>query len=112
VSEAAKQCGRTMVPQIQTPRSFAETLAVRVEGARKIFLREREEAKGLKDSLEMSSAGVFVLVGPEGGLSEGEAMQAREAGFCPVRLGPRILRAETAGIVVVGLLQFLLGDLG
>jgi 16S rRNA (uracil1498-N3)-methyltransferase len=112
VSEAAKQCGRSRIPQIRIPRSFAETLAVRIEGAAKIFLQEREKTRGLKHAMDKSSGAIFVLVGPEGGFSEDEVMQAREAGFCPVGLGPRILRAETAGILVVGLLQFLLGDLG
>jgi len=51
-------------------------------------------------------------VGPEGGFSDPEALRAQEAGFQPVRLGPRILRAETAAIAGITLLQFIRGDLG
>jgi len=111
VSEAAKQCGRAKIPKIHEPRSFEETLAIEFDEATKIFLWEREETKNLKDALATFSSVVFVLVGPEGGFSEDEAIRAQEAGFRPVRLGPRILRAETAGIVIVSLLQFLFGDL-
>ena len=111
ISEAAKQCGRAKIPKLEGPRSFEEILGAEFDGAMKIFLWEREETKSLKDALEKSSPGVFALVGPEGGFSEKEAARAQEAGFRPVRLGPRVLRAETAGIVIVSLLQFLLGDL-
>ena len=111
VSEAARQCGRAKIPKIHEPRPFEETLAMDFDEATKIFLWEREETKNLKDALAAFSSVVFVLVGPEGGFSEDEASQAQGAGFHPVRLGPRILRAETAGIVIVSLLQFLLGDL-
>jgi len=111
VSEAAKQCGRAKIPKIHLPRPFEETLTMDFDEATKIFLWEREETKNLKDALATFASVVFVLVGPEGGFSEDEASQAQGASFHPVRLGPRILRAETAGVVIVSLLQFLLGDL-
>ena len=111
VSEAAKQCGRARLPKIHSPRPFEEALAADFAGATKIFLWEREKTKNLEDALEKPVSAVFALVGPEGGFSEREALQAQEAGFHPVRLGPRVLRAETAGVVIVSLLQFILGDL-
>jgi len=111
ISEAAKQCGRGKIPKIHGPRSFEQILGEEFDGATKIFLWEREETKSLEDALEKSFPAVFALVGPEGGFSRQEAARAQEAGFRPVRLGPRILRAETAGVVIVSLLQFLLGDL-
>ena len=111
VSEAARQCGRAKVPKIHEPRPLEEILAMDFGGAGKIFLWEREKTRTLKDALATISSSVFVLVGPEGGFSEDEANQAEEAGFHPVRLGPRVLRAETAGMVIVSLLQFLRGDL-
>ncbi len=111
VSEAARQCGRAQIPQIHMPRPFEEILNTDFDGAKKIFLWEREETRSLKDALGKSSPAVFAVVGPEGGFSEQEATRAQEAGFLPVRLGPRILRAETAGVMIVGFLQFLLGDL-
>ena len=110
VSEAAKQCGRAKIPGVHEPRSFERTLATEFEGATKIFLWEKGKKPNVREGLENSSSVVFALVGPEGGFSDEEAIQAQKAGFHPVRLGPRILRAETAGIVIVSLLQFLLGD--
>jgi 16S rRNA (uracil1498-N3)-methyltransferase len=111
VTAAAKQCGRIKIPIVHPVCSFKETLEREFSDVAKIFLWERERTKNLTDALGKKTSGVFVLVGPEGGFSEVEALQAREAGFQPVCLGPRILRAETAGIVIVSLIQFVLGDL-
>jgi len=111
MAEAGKQCRRARIPKIHEPDSFEATLAKEFEGALKIFLWEREETNRLDSVLEKSAPAVFALVGPEGGFSDAEADRALGAGFRPVGLGPRILRAETAGILIVGLLQFTLGDL-
>ena len=110
-SEAAKQCGRVQVPKIHPPRSFEEILAMESEDATKILLWEKESAGSLKDVFASPVSSIFALICPEVCFSDEEALRAQEAGFQPIRLGPRILRAETAGIVVVSLLQFLLGDL-
>ena len=110
-SEAAKQCGRAQVPKIHSPCSFEEMLAMKSEETTKILLWEKEPAGSLKNVLASSVSPIFALIGPEGGFSDEEALRAREAGFQPIRLGPRILRAETAGIVIVSLLQFIRGDL-
>jgi 16S rRNA (uracil1498-N3)-methyltransferase len=110
-SEAAKQCGRARVPEIHFPRSFEEVLAMKSEEATGILLWEKGPAGSFKNLLPSPAFPIFVLIGPEGGFSDEEALRAREAGFQPIRLGPRILRAETAGIVIVSLLQFVLGDL-
>lgn len=108
--EAAKQCGRAKVPKIHPLCSFAEALGA-FPGSTRIFLWEKEQNRILSDAISSPRSAVFALVGPEGGFSEDEARQAEESGFSPVRLGPRILRAETAGLVIVSLLQFLCGDL-
>ncbi|MCP3952819.1 MAG: RsmE family RNA methyltransferase, partial [Desulfobacterales bacterium] len=55
---------------------------------------------------------VFIALGPEGGFTAEEIDLARQAGFQPVSLGPRILRAETATIAAGTLAQYLYGDLG
>ena len=109
-AEAAKQCRRSRIPRIHPPRPFAEALAVFPE-CQRIFLWEKEKDRTLKEALNFPSPAVYALVGPEGGFSAEEAQRAEAAGFSPVRLGPRILRAETAGLVIVALLQFLRGDL-
>lgn len=111
VAEAAKQCGRLRVPRIHSPCSFAEALHKEFEGAVKIFLWEREKSGTLRDALRDPSSSIYALVGPEGGFAEREALKAQQAGFRPIRLGPRVLRAETAGIAIVSLLQFIWGDL-
>ena len=55
---------------------------------------------------------IYALVGPEGGFTEEEVKLAQDEGFVPVKLGQRILRTETAAIILVGILQYELGDLG
>jgi 16S rRNA (uracil1498-N3)-methyltransferase len=110
VAEAAKQCGRAVIPSILPPRSFEEVLEGDWGAVTKVILWEQEKASALNEAVDRAS-GVFVLVGPEGGFSDEEARQARAAGFQPVHLGPRILRAETAGIAAVAILQFILGDM-
>jgi 16S rRNA (uracil1498-N3)-methyltransferase len=61
--------------------------------------------------LKRSPAAVELLVGPEGGLDDEEIRIADASGFQPVRLGPRVLRTETAGVVALALLQARWGDL-
>jgi 16S rRNA (uracil1498-N3)-methyltransferase len=109
-AEAAKQCRRSRIPRIHPPCSFTAALTAFPEAAR-IFLWEKEKDRTLSGVLNSPSPAVYALVGPEGGFSAEEAKEAKAAGFSPVRLGPRILRAETAGLAIVTLLQFLCGDL-
>jgi 16S rRNA (uracil1498-N3)-methyltransferase len=111
VSESAKQCGRAKVPRIHSLCSFEEALNKDFENAIRFFLWEKEPMETLEKICGESASSVYVLVGPEGGFSEQEAFRARQAGFRSIRLGPRVLRAETAGVAIVSLLQFLLGDL-
>lgn len=108
---ATKQCQRTKIPVIHPPCSFKEALQKISGEVVKIFIWEKESRRSLAQISPISSSAIYALVGPEGGFSEEEAAQAQEAGFEPVHLGPRILRAETAGMVGVALLQFLFGDL-
>ena len=111
VSESAKQCGRAKVPRVHAPCSFGGALDKPFENALRFFLWAKEASGTLEKACEGRPSSVYVLVGPEGGFSEQEALRAQQAGFRPVRLGPRVLRAETAAVAIVSLLQFLLGDL-
>jgi len=111
VAEAAKQCGRTLLPKVHPPCSFEEVLEKGRSEETKIFLWEKEVTKTLGDALMTTTPAIFLLVGPEGGFSDPEALRAQELGFEPVRLGPRILRAETAAIAGITLLQYMRGDL-
>lgn len=109
--EAAKQCGRTVLPRI----GFAEDIrgALSVQAELKLLLWEREGARPLNELLSGDKPkSVAFLIGPEGGLSFHDVHAAEVQGFKPVSMGPRILRAETAAIAAAAALQYALGDLG
>lgn len=109
--KAVQQCRRAKVPWVANCRSFEEVLKDCGEDGLKILLWEKE-GEHLKNVLKQQSIEkVYVMVGPEGGFSEGEVQRAKGRGFLPVKLGQRILRTETAAMILVGILQFELGDL-
>lgn len=94
--EAAKQCGRTLVPRIG-PIVDLETVADRIEGQCSVLAYEREKAVTLRSILEHGCPETMnLVVGPEGGFTPEEADRLARAGARPVSLGPRILRSETA----------------
>jgi 16S rRNA (uracil1498-N3)-methyltransferase len=111
--EAVKQCGRAVVPPIEPPRPLAAMLAEIAEHDVTWLCWEgggvapAEAARGLGRPRR-----VLLLVGPEGGLTVDEVRGAVAAGARVVGLGPRVLRAESAGLVAVTLCQYLFGDLG
>lgn len=112
--EAAKQCGRTHLPRVHPVRSFAElTAEVRrlVErDALVVLAYEGEGQRGLGD-LEGNPQTVAAIVGPEGGFSPEEVEELAKAGAQVCTLGPRILRTETAGLVLLSVLGYKWGDL-
>ncbi len=107
VHSACEQSGRVSVPVLQAPRDLDSWLATTWEG-QKLVLSPRADST-LKDL--QPATRVRVLVGPEGGLEDGEINKAESNGFQPVRLGPRILRTETAALATLAALQTLWGDL-
>ncbi len=96
--EAAKQCGRSRLPQVCRPLSFDAALAQGGKDDLALFCYEGEHALSLKAALEgrLPVARLSAMVGPEGGFSVEEARAAKDAGFLTVHLGKRILRCETA----------------
>jgi 16S rRNA (uracil1498-N3)-methyltransferase len=114
--EAAKQCGRAHVPEIAEITGFDALMEKQFssdESMRVIFSERagghlREVIAGWRAS---STPAISAFIGPEGGLTDEEIARAREAGWRVVTLGGRILRAETAAISVLALLQYLCGDL-
>jgi len=115
--EAAKQSGRARVPQVCAPVAFASLLVAEADAgdvaARRLLFAERG-GRGLAETVrewETSPEKLIALVGPEGGWETEEIAEACAAGWLAVTFGGRILRAETAAIVVAGLLQHLCGDL-
>lgn len=103
VFEAVKQSGRTRIPRIEEPAKFADVVA---RPGPKVLFDADEEPTPI-ESLE----DVTLLIGPEGGWSDGELRLARERECFFQRLGPRRLRAETAGIVALSVISSRFGDL-
>jgi 16S rRNA (uracil1498-N3)-methyltransferase len=108
-SGAAEQCGRAVVPVIHPTATLDALLAVPFEGRRILFLETPGQPSIAADGARPASA--MALVGPAGGWEPAEAARIQAAGFQAAGLGPRILRAETAAIAAVTLLQVLWGDL-
>ena len=92
---ACEQSGRCSVPDVLAPVSLQEWLAREHQGAR--FVLDHRGAAGM--SYTTTPSDVTLLIGPEGGLSDAEVQSACAAGFQSVRLGPRVLRTETAAMV-------------
>ena len=110
--EAAKQSGRLRVPQVEEPSPMSEAISESALPQKRLILTtEEDDAVPLAAAGVSPAEGVVVAVGPEGGWTDGELRSAREAGFRPVGLGPRILRSETAGIVAVALVLCLSGQM-
>lgn len=110
--EAAKQSGRAVIPDVAPPQAVTDWLAAAGSPGLLLCLWENERAP-LDERLPAGRpARATVVVGPEGGLTEGEVARLRAAGAVVAGLGPRILRTETAGPVAVALLQSRYGDLG
>ena len=111
-TEAAKQCGRAVVPTIATPVHF-QTIVHETPGMHRLMFSERD-GQPLPPATELlpgKGLPLTALVGSEGGWTDEEIAIAREAGWTIVTLGGRTLRAETAAIAVAALLQHLAGDL-
>ncbi len=112
--KAAKQSRRGRIPLLEPYCDFSEALEYAEGSDLKVILWERGNKNPLRDVL--SSKGnygeVTLIVGPEGGFDPEEVQRAQGKGFIPITLGRRILRTETAAIVLVGIVQYELGDLG
>ena len=100
---ACEQSGRNRVPQIHAVKTLGEYLAAQKDAAlgntTRVILSLREDSKTLTAQLE--AVAIFVLSGAEGGLSPAEESKALAAGYQPVTLGNRVLRAETAAIAAL-----------
>ncbi len=106
--EAAKQCGRGILPEVTHAISFAQMLKEAREDELALFCYEGEKSVSLKKALCEAGipATVSVIVGCEGGFSDEEAALCQAAGLKSVSLGPRILRCETAPSYVLSALSF------
>ena len=108
---ACEQCGRNRLPEIAPVRRFDEWLAQWRRRSPAAFgvLLDPGAARRLAD-LPRPAGGITLLAGPEGGYSDDERQVAQRAGCVPVRLGPRVLRTETAALSALAAMQALWGD--
>lgn len=112
--EAAKQCGRGMIPEVRIPTGLEAALSALPEWTLKWFAYENERDIMLKQLLTGAgpdfSGSIAVLIGAEGGFSGAEAAMAEQYGFTAFSLGRRILRTETAGIAVLAAMRCFFED--
>ncbi|KPA89435.1 MULTISPECIES: 16S rRNA (uracil(1498)-N(3))-methyltransferase [Pseudomonas] len=102
---ACEQCGRSTLPVIHPPLPLGEWLK-QAQAELKLVLHPVAEPL----TSHPRPASLAFLIGPEGGLSDAEVEQAAKAGYLPARLGPRVLRTETAPVVALAVAQQLWGD--
>ncbi len=110
--EAAEQCGLLSVPEIRPPEPLAAVLDSWPAGRRLLFCDESGQAPPALDALRAAAAGPWaVLIGPEGGFTERERERlAALPAALAVSLGPRIMRADTAAVAALALVNAALGD--
>jgi 16S rRNA (uracil1498-N3)-methyltransferase len=121
IQEAAEQCRRGRKPALHTTTFFTQACErARHSGGLSLIPWEREGASNLRTCLRKSPPGyengwppmtINLFVGPEGGFTASEIAVGQRYGLVPVTLGPRILRAETAGLVAAAAILYELGDM-
>jgi 16S rRNA (uracil1498-N3)-methyltransferase len=109
VIAACEQCGRNRLPEVREALSIEACSRERSEVAMRLLLSP-EGKTGLKDIKPEIGQDITVAAGPEAGFSDEEERVLQRAGFVPLRLGPRILRTETAALAALAALNALAGD--
>ncbi|MES0872475.1 16S rRNA (uracil(1498)-N(3))-methyltransferase [Sinimarinibacterium thermocellulolyticum] len=107
IVSACEQSGRTRIPELDPPQPLNAWLAAGVHGSGVVL--DPAAANGLS-ALPAPAGALTLLAGAEGGLSAGELAAATRAGFIGLRLGPRVLRTETAAVALLAALQARYGD--
>ena len=114
IRSACEQSGRNTVPQLLTAMRLAEAMAT-LDQPLRLLLEPDDSAQGLRQLVPLGSGAaaspIVLLVGPEGGFDSTEIAAAHAAGFKSCRMGPRVLRTETAALAALAALQALAGDL-
>ena len=109
-AEAAKQCGRGILPQVCPPTDFHQALIQAAQAEVFLFCYEGG-GESVSRLITQKTKTVSVLIGPEGGFSLPEAEAARKAGGVPVTLGKRILRTETAPLAALSVIMYASGNM-
>jgi len=108
--EAVKQCRRGHIPDILPVNDFNAVLAASATcDGRLLFWEDTNHAFAIP---RQAVKRVMLILGPEGGFAPLEVQQAKDHGFLTAGLGPRILRAETATLAAITLVQYCMGDMG
>jgi 16S rRNA (uracil1498-N3)-methyltransferase len=105
VRESSKQCRRLAAPRVHAPRSFPDFLSIKDLSTCPKFLFYEKAAEIWHPDPGLMSGRVVLCIGPEGGWNEGEIEMAKQSGCKIFSLGPWVLRAETAAIAAVSILQ-------
>jgi 16S rRNA (uracil1498-N3)-methyltransferase len=110
IASACEQCGRNRLPVLEPPKKLDRWLgALGTESGQRLALLPEGDIH-LRQLRQMDN-GALLVVGPEGGFSAHDVALLAQCGFRGLRLGPRILRTETAGVAALAALQALYGDL-
>ncbi|KKB36419.1 16S rRNA (uracil(1498)-N(3))-methyltransferase [Bacillus thermotolerans] len=110
--EAAEQSHRTLVPEVDQPVSLQQLIEMSQAYRFKLYAFEEESKQGEKTAFHRMLSDMkqndklFIVFGPEGGITEKEAKKLSEEGFIPCGLGPRILRAETAPLYALSAISY------
>lgn len=104
---ACEQCQRNELPELAEPLNIDDFIS-QADAELKFVLHHRSEHSLSNDTPPQS---VVILVGPEGGLSDEEILDAESNGFTPLKFGNRVLRTETAPVAALSVMQYLWGDL-
>ena len=108
IASACEQCGRSILPELATPRPCAEWLREDDDNGMRLMLQP--DSHQVLAALGPPTGKITLLVGPEGGMNADERRLAASAGYTGVRLGTRILRTETAALAALSGIQTLWGD--
>lgn len=112
IAAACEQCGRAALPALTEASELSNWAASAPPDALRLLLDPDGEQRLHSCPPPQPGQPVWLAIGPEGGLSEHDIATLRAAGFSGLRLGPRVLRTETAGLAVIAAMQALWGDLG
>ncbi len=107
---ACEQCGRNRIPPVSAPLSLDQAVSALAEESLRCLLAADGAQSLVTAARHTHGKPVTLLIGPEGGLSEGERQFAQSHRFVACRLGPRVMRTETAGLAALAALQAVSGD--
>ena len=107
---ACEQCGRNRVTEVAEPHTLPDAMAALTAGSIRWLLAAEGRESLVSAATSATGAPITLLIGPEGGLADHEESYALANQFTACRLGPRILRTETAGLAALAVLQAVAGD--